>query len=534
MTDRAAILKRHDELVALRRPEERVWREIARVLAPDEAAIGDGEKPRADPYQDIFDSSSLYALDSFAGGLFNQATNPTQDWFDLGYPDPDLKSWGPAREHVASVKRAVSASIAPGASLFYTEAYPWFSNTGAFGLSALYDEPDFNRGVFVERAIPVGECYIDVDAWGRVDTVHRAFRLRGRQARKRFGDFANCRDEAEYVFIHAVAPNENHQPGALGPRGMAWASVYVSPDVKDLIRIGGYQEMPYAVIQWARRPGRVYPRGPGHLARPDAAMLQEMERSHLVGMQFRAEPPILTTEEAALTAADIRPNEVLYGAMSDQGKPLAQALNLGEDMGLSLQHAQAKREAIREAFLFSLMNLVNRPQMTATEVMAFQEERLRLMAPNLVRVQEALSSFIARRVRQLDRLGLLPEPPPDLKGRGLAIEFVSPLAKAQKAATGRATLQWVGSLAQYQQLAPDALDAIDFDAVAQVTHDAFGPPPSVIRAPDKIEALRQSRAQQAAQQQQLEAAQTMAGVYADVSHAQQAQTRAQQRTGKPA
>lgn len=530
MIDRAAVLARHGDLEQLRRPEEAVWRENARVLAPDEQAIGGGEKPRNDPYADIFDASPLYALDSFAGGLFNQATNPTQDWFDLGYDDPGLKSWGPAREHVGAVRRVVVASLAPGASQFYVEAYPWFANTGAFGLSSLYDEPDFARGGFVERTIPLGELFIDVDGWGRVDTVHRAFRLRGRQARQRFGDLPNCRDESEYAFIHAVAPNEDVRPGRLGPEGMAFRSVYVSPDFRDFMRVGGYYELPYSTILWARRPGRVYPRGPGHFARADATMLQEMERSHLIGLQFRAEPAILTTEEAAITAADIRPNEVLYGAMSDQGKPLAQALSMGEDMSLSLQHAQAKREAIREAFLFSLMNLANRPQMTATEVLAFQEERLRLMAPNLVRVQEALSQFIARRVRQLDRLGLLPPPPPDLVGRDMSIEFVSPLAKAQKAATGRATMQWVGSLFQFAEAQPDALDAVDFDAVAQVTHDAYGPPPEVIRSPDAIKALREARAAQVQQQQQLEAAQAMAGVYAEVSHANQAQTRAAQRS----
>ena len=529
--DREFVLKRHDELVAIRRPEEPIWREIARVIQPDERAIGDGAMPKADPYEDIFDSSPLYANETFAGGMFSQATNPTTDWFDLGFEDPELKAWGPARDYIGAMKAQVVASLSPMRSSFYVEAYPWFANVGAFGLSALYDEPDFARGSFVERVIPLSETYIDVDAWGRVDTFNRAFTLRGRQVAQKFGSLPNIDERRDYRFIHHVGPNPDFdgRPGRLGLKAMPWISVNVSPDIKDFITIKGYYEFPYHVISWSRRPGRVYPRGPGHLARPDASMLQEMERSHLVGMQFRAEPPLMTTEEAAITASDIRPNAVLYGAMNDQGKQLVQPLSLGEDLAASQQHAELKRQSIRDAFMFSLMNLVNRPQMTATEVMAFQEERLRLMAPNLVRVQTALASFIGRRIRMLERLGMMPEPPADLVGSKVQVEFVSPLAKAQKSATGRATMQWVNSVAQIAQFQPEALDAIDVDAVNQVTHDAFGPPPSVIRSQEKIDEIRQARAQQAMQAQQLAAAEQAAGIYAEVSHANQASTKAQER-----
>lgn len=530
MISRDDVLRRQGELEELRRPEEATWREIARLFEPDERAIGAAhETPKDDPYADIFDASPLYAREAFAGGLFNQATNPTLQWIDFGWEDDGLKAWGPARAHIAAVSAIFWRSLGPAYSQFYTEAYPWFSQTASFGFASLYDEPDLATGTFLERVVPMGECFIDVDMWGRIDTQHRRFRLKGRQLMKRFPGLANIVETRDYTVIHAVVENPGFQPGKIGAAGKPWLSVYCSPEAKDLWRVEGYYEFPYHNIVWSRRPGRVWPRGPGHIARPDASMLQEMERTHLVGMQLRAEPPVATTEESALVAEDLQPGRVLYGAMSDQGKRLAEPLPLGDDIGLSMQHAEAKRAAVREAFQFSLMNLINRPQMTATEVLAFQEEKLRLMAPNLTRVQQALGSFATRRLKTLDRLGLLPPPPPDLAGRALTIEFVSPLAKAQKTATGQATLRWIGALAPFAQLDPTIFDAVDFDAVAEVTHESFGPPPQVLRPAEKIDEIRRGRAEAAAQQSGLEQAQVSASVFAEMAHAQQAQSRAQER-----
>src|SRR5690606_36917795 len=74
------------------------------------------------------------------------------------------------------------------------------------------------------------------------------------------------------------------------------------------------------------------------------------------------------------------------------------------NMAITYEMAQAKRNVIREAFYVDQLQLVNSPQMTATEVMARTDEKLRLMAPMIGRIQsELLGPIIERSFRILFR-----------------------------------------------------------------------------------------------------------------------------------
>lgn len=535
MLDTAAVLSRQEQLEADRRPEEADWEEIARLMRPDQVGVTTGDTKRKPAYDDLFDSTQLYALDSFAGGMFTQATNPMDQWFGVSTGDQDLDRWGSVKGWLASTTARLTMSLSPAVSSFYAEAPAWFADVGAWGFSVMSSEEDVGNQRIIDRVLPIGQCYIDVDAYGMVDTLHRKYYLKGRQLRQRFREDAPAEldDARSYLLVHAVCPNPDFRPGRLGPEGKRFLSVYCSPDIKGWQRTAGYHEFPFFVPQWNRRPGRAYPTGPGFLAKADAAMLQEMERSHIVAAQYAAEPPLLVNDESVLTAADIAPNAVLYGTMNDQGKRLMDHLSRGDDVRLSMQQSEQRRNSVREAFYFGLMQLVNRPQMTATEFLGFQEEKLRLMGPNLVRIQTyGLSPFIARRFQLLSRAGQIDPIPPELKGRMLSIEYVSPLAKAMKANLGRATLQWVQSIAQLAQFDPTAWDTVDVDASATVLHDAYGAAPQAIRDPRAVAELRQARQGQVAQQQALDQTGQAVTIAAEAAHAAQAATLSGQRAGK--
>ncbi|NJL73012.1 MAG: hypothetical protein HC888_16430 [Candidatus Competibacteraceae bacterium] len=91
---------------------------------------------------------------------------------------------------------------------------------------------------------------------------------------------------------------------------------------------------------------------------------------------------------------------------------------------------EQRRNAVREGFYFSLMQMVGSPNMTATEWMGRQEEKLRLLGPNLGRIQsEFLSPLIKRRFGLLQRAEQLPPPPEEIQGSAMRIEYVSPLAR---------------------------------------------------------------------------------------------------------
>lgn len=526
-------IKRHEELKTARQREEPVWRDLARLFMPDDQDF-DARSEKGDDLAELFDSTPLYALESFTGGVFGQAVNPASRWFELEVADdPELTAWHPVRTWLDAVTDRLYASLSPAVSNFYAEAPVWIANLGTFGWGAFYQEERIGPGGeprIVDRPLPVGQSYFDVDADGEVDTFNREFRLKGARVKERFRYTGQCHDSRDYVIVHSVTRNRDFEPGKLGPRGMPWRSSYCSPDLRDFYQAGGYFELPVHIPMWRRRANRAYPTGPAHLARADAAMLQEIERTDIVAAQFDAEPIILLHDDSVITAADIVPNAVLHGTVTDAGKQLLQPVNRGSRVQLAKEKAAQKREAIFSAMFYGLMQLVNRPQMTATEFLGFEAEKLRLMAPNLVRFQTGgLSPLIARRFRILERAGRMPEPPAELEGRRLGIEYVSPLAKQLKLADARAVLQFHGSIEQMAVTDPNVRDNFDADEAARLVHAATVTGGNVLRDPKAVEALRQARAAQAREAAQLEQAGQAVKIAAEASHAEQASSLARQR-----
>lgn len=531
--DRAAILKRQETLKATRAKEEPVWRELAKILRPDDSDFNaTTERSRRDE-GDVFDATPLYALDDFVGGLYSQLVNPANRWFELGVDDDALAKWKPVAQWLHAATNLVYASLAPAASSFYARAPAWFANIGAFGWGALYQEEWVGRNYIIDRAIPIGETYLATDAAGNVNQVNREFSLTGDQIKGFYGDKYQCKDDARYVIVHATFENRDYRPDKIAVDNFPFLSITTSPEVKDLFVKRGYFELPYHVPMWSERSKSPYPTGPGHNQKADAQTLQEMMRTNMVAAQFAAEPPILMTDEAALSAADIEPNAVLKGGMSKQGKRLVEVLERRQQMPLALNEIEQKRNACRTAFRFTMLQVAGRPQMTASEFLGWQEEGLKFMAPNLARIQTGgLSPFIARRFRILERAGQVPPPPPEVNGRRLTINYVSPLAKLMTLSRGRGVLQFQQAIEQMAVTDPAARDWFNADAAAPIVRDAFTEVPDVIRDPREVAELRKIRAEQAQRQAGLEQTGQAVEIAAEASHAVQAATLAGGR-GRP-
>lgn len=526
------IFDRHDELKGYRRIAEPKWREIAQLFTPEEADMFSGNA-RTDVFDDIFDGTPMEALDAFEGGIFSQLTSPGNRWMRYSIGDKDLERYQPVKEWLWNTTSLVLRSCSPAVSSFYTEAPAWFGGIGAFGMGTLYQEEMVGEQRILDRTIPLHETYIDLDADGKLGAFNREFRLKGRWAKHRWPELTqtSCNDKTDYTFIHALERNPLYRVGALGMLGFEWLSLYACREIPSFLKSKGYFEMPYHVPMWKRRPGRIYPVGQGHRSLPDARMLQEMERTHIIAAQRRAEPMLMLHDESVLTAADIGPNRILYGTMNEDGKPVAQYLAPPEDLKLSLDMSNQRREAIKTAFYFSILSVMNRPQMTATEYTGWQQTSLKLMGPNLGRIEsQGLAPFLARRFRILDRAGQVDAPPPELEGHTINIEYTGELALMQKAAEGAAAAGWVNDIKGAMEMDPTAGDVVDLDVYSDIMLESRGAPPQLRRDPRMVQQIRQTRAQQQQQQLQLQQQEMAANTGATLAHARQASTLAGQRT----
>lgn len=109
----------------------------------------------------------------------------------------------------------------------------------------------------------------------------------------------------------------------------------------------------------------------------------------------------------------------------------------------------------------------------------------------------------------MSRGGLIPDPPEEIAGRPIEIEYVSMLAEAQKAvATGaiERVFQVAGNLAAVK---PEVLDNIDFDAAIDEYATLLGTSPKIIRDPAAVAELRRKKEEAAQAQQMAQAAPAM-------------------------
>jgi len=164
---------------------------------------------------------------------------------------------------------------------------------------------------------------------------------------------------------------------------------------------------------------------------------------------------------------------------------------------------------------------------TATEVMERQAEKLTVLGPVLERLEgELLSPLIERTFSIMVRKGLILPPPAVIEGMPLRIQYISVLAQAQKMAGVTAIDQWTSGVAASTAIDPEATDLVDMDEVNTMKADMLGIPAKVVRSKGAVAMRRKQRAQaqeQASKASQMiamaEAAKKGAGAVKDMSQA---------------
>ena len=514
MSDLAAdLIQRHERLKGARGVWESHWQELGEFIRPLRIGFADCPVPGERRGRELFDGTAGQAAEGLAAGLWGMITNAANTWFALDVTDPDLQRYPPVRAWLDDVSRRVHAQFAAAGGQFYSRVFELYADLAVFGTAVFYSEDAVGEGMLHFSTRPLAECVIAEDRYGRVDTVIRRFELTARQAVQTFG--AQCgrtvrraageTPDRRYAFLHAVLPAADVD--GVARTGWAVASVYVDLQDRQVVRRGGFDEFPFQVPRWSTAAGEIYGRSPAMMALADTKMLNQMARATLEQAQKAVNPPLIAFDDGVYRPMRLYPGSVNYGAVNQDGQALVRPLLTGGRVELGLEMEEQRRRAIREAFYVSLLQLVGSPAMTATEVMARQEEKLRLLGPHLGRVQaEFLDPLIGRVFAVMRRARLLPPPPPELAELRLDVRYVSPLAQAQKAAEGQAILRAVESLVPLAGLDPGILANLDMDELARRLVEAWGAPPAILRDPAVVAAIRLERERATAAEEALDAA----------------------------
>lgn len=513
------IIRAYDTLRADRSNLEPQWQDIAELMRPMRADFTVSRVEGQLRGLQIFDGAAMIAGDNLAAALWGSITNAASDWFGLTHPDEDVSRDEEVAAWMGDATDRIRRAFSANGMTFYSRVLDFYSDLVMFGTGIFYvDEPAPGRLRFTNRAL--AECVIAQDDEERVDTVIRRFQLTAKQACDKWGDKApeRCKkalDTKPYDkswFIHAVMPNRGRAYGRAGAAGMPWRSVHLCQDTREICQEGGFEEFPYQVARWGTLARGLYGESPAMLALADTKVLQAMVKTNLVASQRAADPPTMAPDEVALRGLRVTPGQIIYGGMDINGRPLLAPLESRGAFTLTEAMAEQKREAIRQAFFANLIVLSGRGNQTATEVLARQEEQLRLMGPQLGRVQAEFLDPLVRRVFMImwraGAFGMLPQAMADQAV--IQVEYVSPLARAQKAANAQTVLRTLEAILPMAQARPEVLDVFNFDELARELADAYGLPPRGLRDPRQVAEIRQARAeaqnQQAAEASELAAA----------------------------
>ena len=522
------LIQRLDRLAAERSVWDDHWQEIAERVLPRQADFNSRNTAGDKRTDKIFDSTAALALDRFASAMESMLTPRSSRWHSLRFASPALEEDDTAKRWLEQVTDLLFRVRYGPFAAFASNLHEAYVSLGAFGTQVIYTEEGFDRAPIHYRALHIGECFLETDFTGRVDTVYRRFELSARQAAQKWGEQKlspklsralekDSDADQQFAFLHAV------QPAAKEGR-RAFDSWYVEIESRHIVHSGGYYEMPYHVSRFATTPRETYGRGPAMFALPDIKMLNEMAKTTLRAAQKMVDLPLGIYTDGVMGRPNLNPGALNPGGVNAQGQEMIRPIGGGGRPDIGLDMMERRRQAINEGFWVTLFQiLVDSPAMTATEVLERAQEKAQLLGPAVGRQQsELLGPLIEREVAILGRKGLLPEPPPHIAGEELEIDYTSPLARMQRAEEGVGTLRTLEALQAVAPAKPEVFDNLDADATVRGLAEINGMPLKFLRPLKDVTASRKSQQAEAAQAGQMQALMGMADAAGKAAPAVQA------------
>ena len=482
------------------------WQEVADYMLPRKAEITKQRAAGDKRNISIFDATPIHALELLAASLHGMLTSSANRWFSLRFKETELNDSDEAKEWLEDATQRMYDVIAK--SNFQQEIFECYHDLIAFGTACLMIEED-DEDTLNFSARHIKEIYIQENKKGYVDTIYRKFKMPAQAVLDKFG-MENVSKEVlnsakknpfdDLTIIHVVRPRLEFDPKKKDKKNMPFQSIYYEESTGHIIMIGGFKENPYVIPRYLKASTEIYGRSPGMNALPDVKVLNKMVENSLKAAAKQIDPPLLIPDDGMLAPIRMAPGSINYYRAGSRDR--IEPLNINANTSITLNSENQRREAILKMFHVDQLVITENRNMTATEVLQRQEEKMRILGPVLGRLQsELLSPMIIRIFNIMLRNNLFQMAPAILRSQELNIEYVSPIALAQKSSELQSIMRGLeifGSMAQ----AMPVMDYIDENGLIKQLINILGLPAKMIKSDAEVQQIREERAQQ--QQMQME------------------------------
>ena len=514
-------------LKSIRAPYESEWQDIAKYFAPRSA--GGWRNATTKPII----STPRRMLSVFTSIMHDVLTPKGQIWHTL--KPSDGRDDVTTLQYCEQMNDKLFHARYGGGSGFGSAMLECYESLGAFGSMILYTEEGYGDIPILYRCIPLSECYLTKNAFGRVETIYREFTMTALQMVRRFGadnvspsvlelaqdvqkrhrkitvvhgvfpfdQFDGDMDSTTPVLGGDVAKNDSalgddlaHVDSPIRP-DFAFAGVYIDMTHKTVLQRGGYYEFPYHHADYAPSSIEPYSQGPAGVALPDVKLLENQTRLVMRSAEKSIDPPMATVEKLSrrlrLDAGSVNP-----GMVNSQGQVLAQPLGITGNIAIGLEMMDKTSHNIGRPFFADLLMLIaNKPNMTAQEVMQLTAEKSMMLGPVTEDPERALSGMVKRELgilfRRLMRMG---------KGHGLDMNalkiiiddlqviYTSPMARLRREVSGQGLENMLVLLEKLQSLGIAGTDNINGDAVIRDMAKTYGVASKVLYTESDVDSMR--------------------------------------------
>jgi len=493
-----------EETAALHRTH---MREIQDYLLPNSGNfIIDSRKLQAEQggktHGKIINGSATRALRFAASGIHGGLTSPAQKWMEIRFADADLQKSGYFDSYIQQIERMFYALFRQ--SNFYAIIHKSYYDELGYGTSVIVADED-PQTIVHNYLIPMGEYSLASSRKGFVDTLYRRIPVTAIQAEEWFGKKAltapmvnalKNNPYTEFMLYHCIRPNKDFKGIVLGVEQAAYESI-IFADTEDykLLEHKGYAIKPFTVSRWGTVGMFPYGYSPGQDILGEIKDLQQESLAIIKALHKTLDPPLMGPA-ALLDEVDFLPGGLSPVESTEQKiEPIYQVnFNLRD----TAAHVAELIQQIKEGFFNDLFVMITqRPQMTATEIAERHEEKLWMLGPVIEsQFTEKLDPLLDRYFDIMTRNGMLPQPPPELEGQPLKIEYISMLAQAQKMVNANSLHGYVNFVGQLAELNPEAIDNLNVDEAAAALDEIASLPAGVRPDTDQIQKIRQQRAAQ--------------------------------------
>jgi len=476
-------------------------------------------------HKKVVDSTGEQAISTLASGMVSGLTSPSRPWFKLELDDDDLNRIASVSAWLDDTQLRIQSAFAK--SNIYGGLHSIYEEIGGFGTACALLEED-PEDIIRMRVYTIGEYYLATGPDGRVNTFYRPFWMTAGQLIKEFGEanvsaqvltaFKNNQPDTWVKVNLLIEENDKRVEGYRDWRNMMYRSCYWEDSAMPTkyLRIGGFNEFPLLCPRWQTTPtADTYGRSPGWKMLGDVKMLQKLQINKLIALDKVTNPPV-QVDASVVGEANMVPGGVTRFSAMLPNSGVKPAYQVNPDLNAIEATIERTQMAIKEksfANLFlMLIDAERRGQVTATEIIERQSEKLSILGPVLERLEsELLNPLIERTFNIMLARGLIMDPPKEIQGLDLKVRYISILAQAQKM-VGTTAMQQV--LAFAQQLAStqlqfgqaEVLDNINFDEQIQQYANMLGIPTKTMNSPEMRDQLRAIKRQMAAQQAQAQQA----------------------------